>query len=393
MKTEDLPLSGVKVVDLSLLLPGPLCSMYLADLGAEVIKIENPRAADATRVMYKSESGIPALYLMLNRNKKAMTLNLKKEECREILFSLLQDADILLEGFRPGALDEMGIGWNVLSEKFPGLIYCGISGYGTSGKYRDFAGHDGNYLALSGMLGLMGSSDAPSLSGAQIADIGGGTLTALSAILAALYRKAKTGKGMNVDISMMESSLQFLSLYLGIYFSTGSVPQRGDELLSGKLPNYNIYKVRNERFVFLGTLEERFFRCFLRAAGLEKKMEELPLNEENFPRWKSVLSEYFLKQDFETLNPIFENSEACLSPVLNLEEAVHSEVFRERRLVFEMEHSKYGKIFQTGSPFPFLRGSENRTLPPEHGEHTDEILMKLGYSQEKIGFFRKSRII
>ena len=142
------PLTGVKVIDLSLLLPGPLCSMYLADMGAEVIKVENPRAYDGTRAMVKSESGLPGLFFMTNRNKKAITLNLKKEQSKKILFKLLEDADILLEGFRPDALEEMGIGYSVLKEKFPRLIYCGISGYGASGPYKDWAGHDGNYLAL-----------------------------------------------------------------------------------------------------------------------------------------------------------------------------------------------------------------------------------------------------
>ncbi|MBP7283324.1 MAG: CoA transferase, partial [Leptospiraceae bacterium] len=198
------PLVGVKVIDLSLLLPGPLCSMYLADMGAEVIKIENPRAYDGTRAMVKSEKGLPGLFFMTNRNKKAITLNLKKEQSKEILFKLLEDADILLEGFRPDALDEMGIGYSVLKEKFPRLIYCGISGYGTSGVYKHWAGHDGNYLALAGVLDQLGGRDKPSLAGFQLADIGGGTLTAVAAILAALYSREKTGRGQKIDVSMME---------------------------------------------------------------------------------------------------------------------------------------------------------------------------------------------
>ena len=188
-------LDGIRVIDLSLLLPGPLCSMYLGDMGAEVIKVENPRAYDATRAMQKNNAGFAGSYHLLNRNKKAITLNLKKDESKEILFKLLDKADILLEGFRPDALDEMGFGYEVLKEKFPRLIYCGISGYGISGPYKDLAGHDGNYLALSGLLDQMGRRDSPpALSGFQVADIGGGTLVALSAIIAALYSREKTGK-------------------------------------------------------------------------------------------------------------------------------------------------------------------------------------------------------
>lgn len=254
------PLSGIKVIDLSLLLPGPLCSMYLGDMGAEIIKVENPRAMDATRVMFKKANGTPSLYLMLNRNKKAITLNLKKEKSREILFKLLENADILLEGFRPDGLAKMGYGYDDLKERFPKLIYCGIYGYGTEGKYRNFAGHDVNYLSLSGVLSQTGKT--PQIPGYQLADIGGGTMTALSSILAALYAREKTGKGQKISVSMMDSSLPFLSLYGGIYGATGKNPEGGNELLSGKLPNYNVYQTKEGRWVALGALEDMFLKLF-----------------------------------------------------------------------------------------------------------------------------------
>lgn len=389
----NLPLKGVNVVDLSLLLPGPLCSMYLADMGANVIKVENPRASDGTRHMFKGKDGIPGLYLMLNRNKKAITLNLKRKESKEILFRLLKNADILLEGFRPGTLDEMGIGYDVLKKEFPKLIYCAISGYGQTGVMKDFAGHDGNYLAMSGVLEQIGGVDSPSLLGAQLADVGGGSLTALSAILAALYQREKTGNGQMIDISMMESSLQFLSLYAGIYLSTGKLPVRGNEILSGKLPNYNIYRLQGGRFVFLGTLEERFFRTFLRQIDKEALLEDIPLDEEHFQRWKEILTHYFAGQNFETLKPLFANKECCLTPIKNLEEIFTDKNLQERGLIFEMNHPVYGKIKQIGSPFSFLRPQNEVGIPPEHGEHTEEILKKLGYSADTIEEFRTGKII
>ncbi|MCB1141238.1 MAG: CoA transferase [Leptospiraceae bacterium] len=390
---NDLPLSGVRVLDLSLLLPGPLCSMYLGDLGAEVIKVENPRAMDGTRVMFRSSEGVPGLYLMLNRNKKAMTLNLKKKESSEILYKLLETTDILLEGFRPDAMEKMGFGYEDLKQKFPRLIYCGISGYGSEGIWKDFAGHDANYLALSGILDQIGPIEAPVLPGFQLADIGGGSLTALSGILAALYHREKTGKGMKIDVSMMESSLQFLSLYAGIYLSTGKIPERGNELLSGALPNYNIYKISGNRFVLLGTLEERFFQSFLRQTNQIQKLEELPFKEENFPEWKKILTQFFLKETVESLQPVFKNTESCLTLIRNLKEVFEDTEFQKSGLIGKMNHPKYGEISQIGSPFSFLRKKEMRLPPPLHGEHTEEILSNLGYAKEAIQEMMKSRII
>lgn len=386
------PLTGVKVVDLSLLLPGPLCSQHLADMGADVIKIENPRAYDGSRAMFKGPSGSPALFMMLNRNKKAITLNLKRPASKEILFKLLEDADILLEGFRPDGMDKMGIGYDVLKEKFPKLIYCGISGYGTSGKYVDFAGHDLNYLAISGVLHQTGNP--PRAAGFQLADVGGGTLTALSAILAALYYREKTGKGQKIDISMTDASLQFLSLYGGIFSASGKTPEPGNDILSGKLPNYNIYQTKEGRYVALGALEDIFFQTFLRCIGKENLTKEIPMNEENFDKLKSILSEYFLSKTYADLEAIFANEDACLSPILSMEEVSKDDHWKERKMVFNANHPKYGEVLQFGCPFHFSETPFSyRMHPPEHGEHTIEILESIGYSKENIELFKKDRVI
>jgi alpha-methylacyl-CoA racemase len=390
---NSFPLEGVKVLDFSLLLPGPLCSMYLADMGAEVIKVENPRAKDGTRMMFQSDNGLSPLFQILNRNKKAITLNIKKKESKEIVFKLLSNTDVLLEGFRPDAMDELGIGYESLKKQFPRLIYCGISGYGSNGKWKDFAGHDGNYLALSGLLGLSGSKFRPYLSGYQLADVGGGTLTALSAILAALYGREKTGKGMKIDISMMESSLQFLSLYIGIYMSTGKIPEKENELLNGKLPNYNIYEIKNNRFVMLGTLEERFFSAFLRQSGIKENLNELPLIEINYQKWKEILEKYFIDQTIDSLQDHFNNTECCLTLIRNLEEVLNDEHFLKTGLIQKLFHPKYGESTLLSSPFSFLRNNKLKFHPPEHGEHTGEILHQIGYTLDEINRFRLGRVI
>ncbi|MBE7411869.1 MAG: CoA transferase [Leptospiraceae bacterium] len=388
-------LAGIRVVDLSLLLPGPLCSMYLGDMGAEVIKVENPRAYDGTRAMQKNENGFAGSFHLLNRNKKAITLNLKKPESKEILFRLLEKSDILLEGFRPSTLDEMGIGYDTLKEKFPRLIYCGISGYGISGPYKDLAGHDGNYLSLSGLLDQMGTKDSPpSLAGFQVADIGGGTLIALSGILAALYSREKTGKGQRIDVSMMEGSLQFLSLYAGGYISENTNPKRGDEILSGKLPNYSVYEIQNNRYVFLGALEERFFRTFLRHTNLESILEEFPYQEKNFGNIKEKIRDYFLKQNEDSLKNIFENKDTCLTLVKKISEVFQDPHLKERKSIFYFEHPVYGKIPQFAAPFRFSETPcEYRLHAPEHGEHNLEVFKVLGYSENAIIDLKKNRII
>ncbi len=386
------PLKGVRVLDLSLLLPGPLCSMHLADMGADVIKVENPRAMDATRSMYRSDTGVPGLFMMLNRNKKAITLNFKRPRAREIFWKLLERTDILLEGFRPDGMDKMGIGYDTLKEKFPKLIYCGISGYGISGKYTDFAGHDSNYLAFAGLLHQSGVP--PRIPGYQLADVGGGTLTALSAILAALYHREKTGKGQRIDISMMESSLQFLSLYAGIYSAERKVPEPGNAILSGGLPNYNIYRTKEGRYVALGALEDMFFKTFLRQAGLHSVLNQLPVTEANAQNISSILKDFFLNKDFAELDPIFTNPDSCLTPIRTLEEVMHCEHLRERGMILDIPHPKYGRILQFGSPFHFLSTPVSYRLhPPDHGEHNLEVYSSLGYSEDEINSWKAERLI
>ena len=224
--------------------------------------------------------------------------------------------------------------------------------------------------------------------------MGGGTLTALSAILAALYYRGKTGKGQKLDISMTDASLQFLSLYGGIFSASGKTPEPGNDILSGKLPNYNIYQTKEGRYVALGALEDMFFQTFLRAIGLENLTKELPLIEENLTKLKSTLEVFFLSKTYADLEPIFLNEDACLSPILSLEEVSKDKHWRDRKMVFETKHPKYGEILQFGSPFHFSETPFSyRMDPPEHGQHTDEILKTLGFSTETIGTFRKDRVI
>lgn len=398
--TMQSPLTGIRVVDLTQLLPGPLCSQHLADLGAEVIKIENPKVADATRLwgekIKKNGYEESYMFLLLNRNKKSITLNIKRERGREILFKLLEKADVLLEGFRAGTMDELGLGYESLKEKFPRLVYCAISGYGANGPYKNLAGHDANFLARSGLLSLNGAKDGPPiLPGFQVADIGGGTLVALAGILAALYAREKTGRGQFVDVSMLDGAFNFLHLYAANFLATQKNPKRGDEVLSGKLPNYSVYQTMDGRYVMLAALEERFFRTFLRQIGKEDILEGKNFHEErDLEKIRQDLMDFFSKKTMSELEPLFNMSDTCLSPVNELSDAFEDPQLKSRGLIIRLKHPKLGEYTTIGSPFVFSETKVGYRLhPPAIGEHTMEILKELGYSEGEIEDLRKNRVI
>ena len=393
------PLDGVKIIDLSLLLPGPLCSMHLGDMGADVIKVENPRAADMTRYMgskiENDKDSATGYYLSVNRNKKAVTINLKRPEGKQVLFKLLEDADILLEGFRPDTLNQMGIGYDQLKEKFPRLIYCAISGYGAGGPYEKLAGHDGNYISYSGLLGITGEAGGPPvLPGFQVADIGGGTLVALSSILAALFAREKTGKGQFLDVSMMDGAFSFLSLHAGEYLASRENPERGKMNLSGGLPNYHVYECKDGKYIMLGSLEERFFRSFLRAIDREDILKDFKLEAGYLEKLKPVIKSIFLERDRDDWKELFMNPDTCLSPVHDSAEAFNDPQLKAREMVVEVEHPRLGVITMIGSPFKFSETPVTyRHYPPGHSEHTDEILKQHGYTAEELEELRKKRAI
>lgn len=399
MKMENGPLTGVKVLDLSLLLPGPLCSQHLADMGAEVIKVENPRLGDLTRYMgtkvTKGDFSETGFFLQLNRNKKSITVNIKRDGGRDVILRLLKDADILLEGFRPDTLNELGIGYEQLKEKFPRLIYCAISGYGATGHYKEHAGHDANYIARAGLLALNGVKGGPPVvPGFQVADIGGGTLTALSAILAALYAREKTGKGQFLDISMQDGSAPFLALYMGEYIASGKEPQRGNEALSGLLPNYQVYETKDGKYVMLAALEENFFKTFLRQIDRIDLLENMPRDEAGFAQVHAALTDIFKAKTYAEWSPLFENTDSCFSGLSSLKELLEDKHLRERGTILEMDHPQLGKVPIIGSPFHFSETPVTyRSAPPKQGEHTDEILTAAGFSAAEIEDLKKQKCV
>jgi len=257
------PLQGIRVLDFSTLLPGPMATLLLAEAGAEVIKVERPGLGEEMRHYPPRAGNDSANYVMLNRGKRCVSVDLKAPDALERLRPLLESADVLVEQFRPGVMDRLGLGYETLSAKYPRLIYCAITGYGQQGPKANEAGHDLNYMAESGVLGLGGDMQGqPGVPPALVADIAGGSYPAVMNILLALWRREKTGQGAFLDISMTDNLFPFTFWALGGMQVTGRLPHPGGELLTGGSPRYQIYRTQDGRFLSVGALEQKFWERF-----------------------------------------------------------------------------------------------------------------------------------
>ncbi len=386
------PLAGIRILDFTMLLPGPICTMYLGDLGAEVIKVEHPNAWDTTRKMgsFLPNSKISSYYYFLNRNKKSISINFKKKEGVEILKKIIPTVDVVVEGFRPMMMQELGLGYEDLKDIKPDLIYCSISGYGQNSKFREFAGHDANYLALSGILDLIGDTK-PVLPAIQIADILGGTMTALSSILVALFYKEKTKKGQYLDISIKDSVLPVAFLSIADLISSGKEIQRNETYLSGKLPNYNLYECKDGRFVVLAALEGQFFSVFLKQIGRSDLLQKTL--DGKFEEVKKELADFFKEKTYKDLEFLFENPNCCLTPVLTLKEALENVDLLNRETIIQINDKEVGTIKMLFSPFAFSKEFVHLRLPPPKlGEHTKSILSEF-YSDKELSNLESKKII
>lgn len=405
--SRHLPLQGVKVLDLSRLLPGGFCSLLLADLGAEVLKVEDTGMGDYVRwspPYYEGahESARSALFVSLNRNKRSIRLDLKSEAGREILLRLVREHDVLLESFRPGVLDRLGVGYERMRQENRGIVYCAISGYGQDGPKRDAAGHDMNYLGLIGLLGLTGERDEaggqaggrPIQAAGQIADIGGGALMAVLGILSALRERdggmsagrriEGSGEGQLVDISMADGALSWLALVVGRYFADGIAPQRGGLELAGGLICYRPYEC-SDGWVTLGALEPKFWQAWCRGVGREDLIEKqfsTPGSEAH-----AEVERIFKQRSRSGWEAFATEHDCCLEPVLGLDEALCSELVQAREMVVELSQPGVAEpVRQLGLPVKLSRtpGDPRRLPAPALGEHTEEVLYALGLSPGEV---------
>jgi crotonobetainyl-CoA:carnitine CoA-transferase CaiB-like acyl-CoA transferase len=388
-------LTGLKMLDLSRLLPGAYCSLLLADLGMEVLKVEDLEQGDYMRKLGTVRKKDSAQFLEMNRNKKSLTLNLKTGEGREIFYRLIKTYDIVLESFRPGVVDRLGIGYEELKKRNPSVILCSLSGYGQDGPYRERSGHDINYISLGGILELTGKrNEAPAIPLAQIADIGGGGLMAAFALLAAVIHREKTGEGQFLDVSMMDGVISWTSTHAAKYFVDHELPKRGETLLTGKYACYQVYSTKDGRSMSLGALEQKFWKNFCEAIGRKDLVEKQFIEGEERVRLIEEVGRLFETRTQKEWIDFFNNVDACCEPVLTLEEVFHHPQVLHRQMVKEVEHPVEGTIRQVRSPvkssrFPF----EIRFPSPSWGEHTAEVLKEIGYSDTEIQHLQNLKVV
>ena len=382
-------LSDVKVLDLSRLLPGGFCSLLLADFGAQVLKVEDTGLGDYLRWAPPSYAGAEpsagsALFLSLNRGKRSIRLDLKQERGREVLLRLAKDHDVVLESFRPGVMERLGVGYERLRQENPGLVYCAITGYGQDGPYRDRAGHDINYLGVVGMLGLTGEGDGPPVQPAgQVADLGGGALMAAFGVLAALRERERSGEGQLVDVSMADGALSWLAMVAARYFADGAAPRRGQLELAGAYVCYRPYPCR-DGWVSLGALEPKFWQAWCHGVGREDLIERQldgPGSETH-----AEVERVFMGRTREQWHRFASEHDCCLEPVLELEEALDTELVRAREMVVELDQPGADRpVRLLGTPVKMSRTpAEPHRQGPALGEHTAEVLVGLGYSRQEI---------
>ena len=387
-------LADIKVLDLSRLLPGGFCSLLLADFGAEVLKVEDTGMGDYVRWSAPGHEGADdsaksALFLSLNRGKRSIRLNLKEDAGRAVLLALVREYDVVLESFRPGVMERLGVGYERLREENPRIVYCAISGYGQDGPYTGRSGHDMNYLGLNGVLGLTGDAGGPPVQSAgQIADLGGGAVMAAFGILAALRERERSGEGQLVDVSMFDGSLSWLAMVAAKYLCDGVVPKRGDNELSGRLICYRPYAC-SDGWVTLGALEPKFWEEWCRGVGREDLIDlqfERPGSDAH-----AQVEQIFLQRTRDEWHEFASRHDCCLEPVLDLDEALESELVRAREMVVEVDQPGTDGVRLLGVPVKLSRTPGAPAGPgPALGEHTDEVLAGLGYTPEQIAALRES---
>ena len=391
-----LPLENLKVLDLSRLLPGGFCSLLLADFGADVVKVEDTGLGDYIRwspPYYEGAelSARSALFLALNRGKRSIRIDLKTEAGKEVLLALARDADVLLESFRPGVLDRLGVGYERLRQENPSLVYCAITGYGQDGPNRDRSGHDLNYLGLNGILGLTGESDGPPVQAAgQIADLGGGALMAVIGIMFALRERERSGQGQMVDCSMFDGALSWLAMVAAQGFATGRFPRRGELPLSGALTCYRPYACA-DGYVTLGALEPKFWQAWCEGVGREDLFEQAfdPPGSDA----QRAVAEIFAQRTRDEWDAFAAEHDCCLEPVLELEEVLQSELVRARQMVIGLGQPGASRpIDLLGVPVKLSRtpGDPARAPGPSLGEHTDEVLAGAGFDPLQIAALHES---
>lgn len=392
MTSRPKPLAGVRVLDLTRLLPGPLCTLHLADLGADVVKVEDPRQGDDARRFPAAAGVVPPFFTLLNRNKRALRLDLKHPLGREAFLRLAQGADVVVESFRPGVMERLGVGYPRLAAANPKLVYCAITGFGQNGPYRDRAGHDVNYLGHAGVLDQIGPiGGAPVIPNLQIADTLG-ALMGTTGILAALLDARTSGRGRLVDVSMTDAVLAHAIFPMLALLSQGRTAPRGEDTISGALPCYSVYPTADGRYVAVGALERKFWdRLCEVLARPDLKPKQMPDDPQERTQVKAELAAIFASQPLAHWLERFRHADCCVSPVVTLEEALADPHFNARGMIVR---DVDGRPVQFACPLylsDFTFSVERP--PPQPGEHSEEVLAEAGFTEGEIEGLRAAGVI
>jgi alpha-methylacyl-CoA racemase len=389
-ETRGKPLAGLRVLDLTRLLPGPVATLHLADLGADVVKIEDTGAGDYARTLGAPPGETSAFFRLINRNKRGLRLDLKRREGVEVFLRLARDADVIVEGFRPGVMDKLGLGYAAIAAINPRIVYCAISGYGQTGPYALRAGHDINYIGYAGVLDQIGAAGgAPVVPNFQIGDLLGGALTPLLGILAAVVDARGSGRGRYVDVAMTDAVLAHAIFPLAGLLARYKAPPRGADLLSGGVPCYGVYATADGRHMAVGALEEKFWHLLCDTLGCPGlKPHGLSFGASG-AQAREELARIFAGRTQAEWVDVFDRIDCCVTPVLTIAESLDNEQLQARGMVVEAEGMP-----QFAPPFRISEYAFAVERPaPAPGEHSDEILRAAGYADADIGNLRAQGII
>lgn len=391
-----LPLAGIKIIDLTRILSGPFCTMTLADLGAEVIKIESPQGDDTRQwgpPFIKNES---AYFLSVNRNKKSVVLNLKDPKGKEILLKMVEEADVVVENFRPGTLKKLGIDYDILKQHNRRVILASISGFGQTGPYSKKPGYDVLAQGMGGLMSVTGEPDGtPVKAGYSLADIGAG-MWATIGILSALWERERSGQGQWIDVSLLDTMVSWQTYLAGNYFATNNDPKP----LGGAHPNivpYQVFEASDGHFI-LAVGNDSLWNSLVDVLDVEalrdRKFKTNPDRVQNRDELISILEEIFKRKTRDEWVDMLESAKIPCGPVNKLSDILNDAHIKEREMVVEMEHPSLGILKMLGVPVKLSRTPGRiKTVPPAQGEHSETILKQMGYSKEEIETFIKEGII